>query len=247
MSWRNFGPTIPADASGRINDLEVAFRFATETFFVIGSDDYFEFHLPEITTTAGVISRLDSTYVQRQTAVGFREIEIEDLQIYSIFYPVSTGQWYTHFEYDNGSDTTRFQMFSQLGAGVTAMSLGNYTDGSALFTYQSGELIIAISGSGAQIIVLETTNRVVLESSNYNQSVSPVFLIGLLESDIPSDDAVLEISTAVTTLGSRPFPTLTTVQRLALPTANNNLWAFDNTLGKLFFTFGGTWHEVTSV
>jgi hypothetical protein len=233
--------------SGRVNPLEPSFRYATETFFVIGANDSWEFHTPEITTTSGTIFRMDSNYIARQTGNGFREIMNEDITIYSIFYPVSTGQFYVHFEYDDGSDTTRLQVFSQLDAGVTAMSLGNWTDGSALFTYQSGELIIAISGSGAQIIVLQTTNRVVLESSNYNQSVSPTFLVGLLESDIPSGDAVLEISTAVTTLGSRPFPTLTTVQRLALPTGTNNLWAFDNTLGKLFFTFGGTWHEVTSV
>jgi hypothetical protein len=224
---------------GRIDPTEAAFSFRTETFFIIGADPYFEFHLPEIITSGGVTYRLDSTYVDRTTGIGFRQLVMDDIQLFSQGYNPAGGLYYAHFQYLAGADTTRLDLKSQNGGGVTVMTLGNYVDGASSFTYQTGELVIE---SGSIIVVASPRN--VLQASNFNQTVGTLLCCDNV-ADSPTGDAILECQT--TAFGFRP-PSMSTAQKNALTPAAPGLVVFDNVLGKLcLFGNAHTWETVTSV
>ncbi len=238
--WWGYNSSYQA---GRINALEAAFRFATESFYIIGVDPYFEFHTPEMTTTAGNIFRLDSTYVGRDTGMGFREIVNDDVSFYSALYPPSTGQFYLDLQYNGVGDVSSMRFLSENAGGVSYFELNNWTDfadGPGYFTWQSGFLFIE---SGVEISLI--SGNCSFTSSNHSNLAGPT-VASASNLDTPIADAQFDIQSTV--LGFRP-PSMTTAERLALPAVlgNGGLVVYDNTLNKLYLWDGAGWEQVQSI
>lgn len=229
-------------SSGRINTNEAAFRYATETFFVIGPDDFFEFHTPEMTTQTGMIVRLDSTYASRTTALTFREIVTDDISIYSVLFPPSTGQFLFDMQYNSVADNTKLSINSENAGGVSELEFGNWTDGigNAFITVQSGLMDIV-----ALVDIDLRSPRVIMDSSNYGNIVNPT-VSSATNTDSPIGDEMLGVQSTVK--GFRP-PSMTAVQRLALAAigGQSGLVVNDITVNKLYYWNGTTWEQVQSL
>ena len=227
--------------NGRINTGEAAFRFATETFFVIGTDPNFEFHTPEMTTQAGVIIRLDSTYVSRTTGIGFRQIVIDDVAIYSELFPPSTGQFYYDAQYNNIADVAKVSINSQNAAGVSVLELGNWTDGigNCFIDFQSGNMDIACIG-----LIDIRSPRVIMDSSDHGNIVNPT-VSSANNTDTPFGDEMLGVQSTVK--GFR-LPAMTTIQRLAMtPVAVGGLLVFDSDIAKAYIWNSAAWEQIQSL
>lgn len=219
---------------------EAAFRYATETFFCIGPTPNFEFHTPEITTTAGDIFRLDSTYVERDSGIGFREIVMDEILFFSQGFNPSGGLAYMEIAYNSASDLSGLSIRAQNPGGVSALSLQNNGEaGGASLTWQDGELAI----SSNSFIDLRAV-RVVCDSTDYVNIVGPFGgVVSDTALDSPAGDAILTVIS--TTLGFRP-PSMSTAQKNAIP-AGPGLLVFDTDLNKLCVFGAAAWETVTSV
>ena len=67
-------PIIPGEAS---------FRFGTETYYRQDGTTLMEFHLPEVASEAGVLSRIMSTYVHRNDNLAYQQNNINSVEYYS--------------------------------------------------------------------------------------------------------------------------------------------------------------------
>lgn len=228
---------------GRVDPTEAAFRYATETYFNIGADPYFEFHTPEMVTEGGTIYRLDSTYVDRITGIGFRELVMNDVSLYDTGHNPSGGQFYTDIQYNPAADAVLVRFLSQNAAGTVELQLNNWTDfadGPGQFSWQQGLLQIS---SGVEVTI--SSARVNLTPSTYTAQVNPMVISNNIINS-PSADSMLDVLS--TLLGMR-IPSMTTAQRLAIPAiaGKGGLIVFDSTLTKLSFWDGAAWQIVTSV
>jgi hypothetical protein len=225
----------------RIDPAEAAFSFRSETFFVIGSDPTFEFHVPEIITSGGATHRIMSWYISRTGAatVGFAETVIDDWSIFSEAFDPAGGQYFIHMEYDAAGDNTTFAITSQNAGGVSELVFSNWTDGGAFITWQTGEMNVFSSN-----IVVLTSKRTILDPSEYSNLINPS-VCSASELDTPNVDAMLDVQS--TLLGFR-IPNMTTVQRLAIVTApTGGLIVFDSTIGKAYIWVGAAWQQIQSV
>jgi hypothetical protein len=229
---------------GPITAGEAAFRFATESYYVIGVSPSFEFHIPEMTTEGGTISRLDSLYYDRQTAVGFRNLTCDDFNIYSQFFPVPTGMAYFITEYIPGPDVAALSIRSMNPGGISTLSLQNYSTGNGTFTYQDGELFVAA------MTRLDLHGEICALDGTVSTNVVSPCVFSNNNTDTPGNDAQLEVS-SVPLLGVR-LPRMTTAQRNAIPAivASGGLVVFvTDSLpnGKLSIWTGTSWEIVQSV
>jgi hypothetical protein len=62
-----------APAGGRLSTGDAGWQNRYESHYQIGGSPYFEFHLPEMTTTAGTMLRLSSTYAVKSTGYAFQQ------------------------------------------------------------------------------------------------------------------------------------------------------------------------------
>jgi hypothetical protein len=232
--------------SGRVNNAEAAFRFATESFFVIGVDPYFEFHIPEITDSAGNIFRIMSWYIDRgggASTIGFAETVIDDWTWYSRGFNPSGGSYYAHLEYNATADNSIFAIKSQFAAGVTEFILGSWTDPSSFMTSQSGLFNI-----NAPVDIDLRSPRVIMDSTTYGNIVNPT-IFSDSNIDAPLMDAWLEVGGVTKTKGSRPMPIMNSVQWAALtPTVGFGglqVWVSDAPAGQQWKVWdGAAWHFV---
>jgi hypothetical protein len=223
---------------------EAAFRYATESYYVIGVSPSFEFHMPEITTETGYISRLDSFYYDRQTAIGFRNLQCDNLNIYSQEFDVPTGQPYWITEYIAGPDIAAFSLRSQNPGGISEISLQNYATGNGTITYQDGELFMQA------MTRLDLRGEIVALDGTVSTNVVSPCIFSNDNTDTPGTDAQVEIS-STPLLGFR-IPRMTTAQRNAIPAvvASGGLMVFvTDSLpnGKISIWTGTSWEIVTSV
>jgi hypothetical protein len=226
---------------GRFNAFEAAFRYATETFFIIGTEPVFELHTPEMTTVGGTIFRLDSTYVSRNTGIGMRQLVIDNMQWYSTGFNPSGGAFYALLEYNATSDLAAMAFHCQNPGGVAAIGFNNNTTGAiGSITDQDGLMDI-----NSTVDIDLRSPRVIMDATSYNNIVSPV-VCSAVNTDSPLGDAQVDIQTVL--MGFRP-PKMTTAQKNAIAiTGGPGLVVFDTTLGKLcVFGNGLTWETVTSV
>jgi hypothetical protein len=229
---------------GQLIGGEAAFRYATESFFVIGFDPFFEFHTPEMTTSGGYITRLDSLYYDRLTAVGFRNWQCDNFNIYSREFDVPTGMAYFITEYIPGSDTAGLSIRSINPGGVSAISLQNYSTGNGTISYQDGELFVQAQTR------LDLRGQICALDATISTNVVSPCIFSDDNTDSPGGDAQLEVS-SVPLLGVR-LPRMTTAQRNAIPAiaGQGGLVVFvTDSLpnGKLSIWTGVSWEIVTSV
>jgi hypothetical protein len=234
---------------GVLDPSEAAFRLGTETFFCIGTDPHFEFHLPEITTQGPVGAqtfRLDSTYVSRSSGLGFRELIINDFSIFDTGHSAISGQFYIDFEYNAASDQTRQIVFSQNTGGLSEILLGNWVDGTMTIAFSGGLSNITAPGQ------LELDGLFLLFTSPNNICN---FCPGTAISDIGvvAHDPVAVLDVSSNSKGMY-VPRLTTVERLAISLAGaltGGLMVYDTDIQKFFVTCGNVptvaWQQVTSV
>lgn len=225
---------------GRINPLEASFRFTTETYYQIGGDPHFEFHLPEITTSGGTLYRLDSTYVSRVTGEAFRQRIQFSEEIYSVDFPVGSPAWFLA-RYDTA--TVSLEMGQNTAGSVTQVRILNlssgrgctleYADGAdqmfvntgatTVFSISSKDIFLqpqpgeytSIGNTGAQMVVYDNAN------------VTP-----------STATALLELHS--TTKGFLP-PIMTSTQRLAIVAPAEGLHVYDATTHQGFYWNGTTW------
>ena len=227
---------------GQIDATEASFRYATETFFEIDDDYYFELHTPEITTTSGDIFRLDSTYVSRTTGIGFRELVINDLSQFDTTHNPNSGYFFMDLSYSVGSDTARLILRSQESDGVTEIIMGNWIDGNAVFVVQDNNFTIA-----ASTLILLESETLYFVPTNYCVFVNPIVVNDSVGAS-PGGGSILDLQS--TTLGFSP-PKMTTVERNAIVTSSSTaLLVFVTDIapnGKLSLWTGVSWEIVTSV
>jgi hypothetical protein len=72
-----------APAGGRLNTADAGYQFRHESHYINGSEGTsFEFHLPELTTSAGDPKRLYSIYANKATGAAIHELTAKDFKIY---------------------------------------------------------------------------------------------------------------------------------------------------------------------
>jgi hypothetical protein len=223
---------------------EAAFRYATETFYEIDDDYYFEFHTPEITTTGDDIFRLDSTYVSRTTGIGFREWVINDWTVFDTTHNPSGGYFYSDLTYNVGADNTRLTLRSQLTDGTTEIVMGNWTDGNITIVYQQGNFYI----DGDTLIQLSANTLYLTPYGAGFTLFTGTAVMAETVGGSPGGGALLDLQS--TTLGFSP-PKMTTAQRNAIATSSATaLVVFVTDIapnGKLSLWTGVSWEVVTSV
>lgn len=225
---------------GPLQPGEAAFRFATEDYFMIGADSYFEFHWPEMTTEGNTIFRTHSMYMDRINYTGsFWESVIDDWAIFDTGHNPAGGQFYYQLQYNPTADVALLKIASMNAGGVTEFVMGNYVDPSCFMTAQSGLFNI-----NAPVDIDLRSARVIMDSTNYGNIVNPT-ISSDTNTDTPLGDEMFGIQS--TTKGFR-LPAMTTAQRLAMaPVGVGGLLVFDSTIGKAYIWTGAAWEQVQSV
>jgi hypothetical protein len=242
----NFGYNIN-QTGGQLSNADGSWRLGFETNFLnnFGSNQLaFEFHLPEITTFNGTVSRVCSYYVSKQTAACAHE-----LQVTSTTWK-TPGAFSVGFATVDGDNITGGVMTVICGtsSGIGKFAFRNPTTGNLSWIQGNGNAIsFNIQGLG-DVLLTDSTGTTWL---NANEDVPPApangtTVVGQVANGFAEQDLSAQLQVNSVTRGFLP-PRMTTAQKNAIVAPAEGLVVYDLTLHKLSLRTVAAWETVTSV
>jgi hypothetical protein len=126
---------------GRENNGEAAFRFGTETHYIMGGADsyYFEFHLPELIFENGTLVRPWSWYIYKKDASSI----VLNGHAHAWNFFTNSGDELAYFSLNNTTASFRFTQYSTTDNHGTTFNISNPTNGAQLIINDSGMILNA--------------------------------------------------------------------------------------------------------
>jgi hypothetical protein len=251
-----------AAAGGRVSTGDAGWQNRYESHYTISSP-FFEFHTPEVTTTAGTLIRLNSTYVDKATAAAFQQNIIGSVSWAN--YGMAADAPYANISCYPGSNSD-----GTGGVGVMTLYKRGTTNELPRYEIYNGsrnaiqftndgfapELVLTPGGDAAaynffnfhgmsRVAILSRTgivNNLILAGRN-GANGGGILIQDAQILDATTLNAALKLDVQSTAKASRPFPSMTKAQREAIstPPTASHVYQSDNAEGVYQYNSAGAW------